>query len=72
MVCTNLQRTLYQNIHHQDMVYFLANRLSIDERRECIQIWLGTHSVKQEKNAPSRCRSSFPNGSVEKQQLDSS
>jgi hypothetical protein len=29
---------------------------------ECIQIWLGTHSAKQEKNAPSRCRSSFPNG----------
>jgi hypothetical protein len=33
MVCTNLQRTLYQHIHHQDMVYFLANHLSIDEQR---------------------------------------
>ena len=36
---------------------------------ECIQIWLGTHSAKQEKNAPSRCRSSFP---AKTQQLDSS
>ena len=39
---------------------------------ECIQIWLGTHSAKVEKNAPSRCRSSFPNGLAETQQLDSS
>ena len=29
---------------------------------ERIPIWLDTHSAKQEKNAPSRCRSSFPNG----------
>ena len=33
MVCTNLQRTLYQSIHHQDMITFLSNRLSIDEQR---------------------------------------
>jgi hypothetical protein len=39
---------------------------------ECIQIWLGTHFTKQEKNAPSRCRSLFPNSSVKTQQLDSS
>jgi hypothetical protein len=39
---------------------------------ECIQIWLGTHFTKQENNAPSRCRSLFPNGSVKTQQLDSS
>jgi len=39
---------------------------------ECIQIWLGTHFTKQEMNAPSRCRSLFPNSSVKTQQLDSS
>ena len=45
MVCTNLQRTLYQHIHHQDMVYFLANHLSIDEQR--VHTDLAWHSFRK-------------------------
>jgi hypothetical protein len=44
-VCTNLQRTLYQSIHHQDMVYFLANHLSIDEQR--VHTDLAWHSFRK-------------------------
>ena len=53
MVCTNLQRTLYQNIHHQDMVYFLANHLSIDEQR--VHTDLAWHSFRK-----ARKECSFP------------
>ena len=45
MVCTYLQRTLYQSIHHQDMVYFLANNLSIDEQR--VHTDLAWHSFRK-------------------------
>ena len=45
MVCTNLQRTLYQNIHHQDMVYFLANHVSINEQR--VHTDLAWHSFRK-------------------------
>jgi len=44
-VCTNLQRTLYQRIHHQDMVTFLTNHLSIDEQR--VHTDLAWHSFRK-------------------------
>jgi hypothetical protein len=53
MVCTNLQRTLYQTIHHQDMIYFLANHLCIDEQR--VHTDLAWHSFRK---ATKEC--SFP------------
>jgi len=48
MVCTNLQRTLYQSIHHQDMVTFLANHLSIDE--QLVHTTLAWHSFRKARN----------------------
>jgi hypothetical protein len=53
MVCTNLQRTLYQSIHHQDMVTFLANHLSIDE--QLVHTTLAWHSFRK-----ARKECSFP------------
>ena len=53
MICTNLQRTLYQSIHHQDMVTFLANHLSIDE--QIVHTTLAWHSFRK-----ARKECSFP------------
>jgi hypothetical protein len=53
MVCTNLQRTLYQSIHHQHMVTFLANHLSIDE--QLVHTTLAWHSFRK-----ARKECSFP------------
>ena len=53
MVCTNLQRTFHQNIHHQDMVYFLANHLSIDEQRVHTDLaWHSFHKARNECSFP--------------------
>ena len=48
MVCTNLQRTLYHSIHHQDMVTFLANHLSIYE--QLVHTTLAWHSFRKARN----------------------
>jgi hypothetical protein len=53
MVCTNLQRTLYQSIHHQDMVTYLANHLSIEE--QLVHTTLAWHSFRK-----ARKECSFP------------